>query len=54
MSRARRTTKPDDPAQSKRFVDMAREVEAEGSKEDLDRVFRKIAKAKPKEPESHK
>jgi hypothetical protein len=37
----------DDPEQSKRFIDMAREVEAEGSKEDFDRAFKKIAKKKP-------
>lgn len=40
--------KPDDPAQSKRFIDMARDVEAEGSRADLDRALAKIAKAKPK------
>lgn len=45
----RKPTPPqDDPEQSKRFIDMAREVEAEGSKEDFDRVFKKIAKEKPK------
>lgn len=39
---------PDDPAQSKRFVDMAREVEAESSKEDLVKAFKKVAKETPK------
>ena len=39
---------PDDPEQSKRFIDMAREVEADGSKEDFERVFKKVAKEKPK------
>lgn len=39
---------PDDPAQSKRFIDMAREVEAEGSKEEFERAFKTVAKEKPK------
>ena len=37
----------DDPEQSKRFIDMAREVEAEGSKEDFEKAFKKVAKEKP-------
>lgn len=39
--------RPDDPEQSKRFIEMAREVEAEGSREDFDRTFQKIARKKP-------
>jgi hypothetical protein len=38
---------PDDPEQSKRFIDMAREVEAEKPSPDFERVFRKVAE-KPK------
>jgi hypothetical protein len=38
---------PDDPEQSKRFIDMAREVEAEEPSRDFERVFRKVAE-KPK------
>jgi hypothetical protein len=34
---------PDDPEQSKRFIDMAREVEAEGTEEEFFKAFRKIA-----------
>jgi hypothetical protein len=34
---------PDDPEQSKRFIDMAREVGAETPSPDLERVFRKVA-----------
>ena len=34
---------PDDPAQSKRFIDMAREVEAEQPSPNFERVFRKVA-----------
>jgi hypothetical protein len=36
------TSSPDDPAQSKRFIDMAREVEAEESSPNFERVFRKV------------
>ena len=39
---------PDDPEQSKRFIDMAREVQAEGSKEEFEKAFKKVAKEKPK------
>ncbi len=38
---------PDDPDQSKRFIDMAREVGAEKPSPDFERVFRKVAQ-KPK------
>jgi hypothetical protein len=41
---------PDDPEQSKRFIDMAREVEATGTKEEFERVFKKVAKEKPRKP----
>jgi hypothetical protein len=34
---------PDDPAQSKRFIEMAREVGAEEPSPDFERVFRKVA-----------
>ncbi len=34
---------PDDPEQSKRFIDMAREVEAETPNPDFERLFRKVA-----------
>lgn len=36
--------KPDDPAQSKRFIDMAREVQADGDKESFGRAFKEIAR----------
>jgi len=38
---------PDDPEQSKRFIEMAREVEATGTMEDLERAFKAVAKEKP-------
>lgn len=34
--------KPDDPAQSKRFIDAAREAEADETEEGADRAFKKI------------
>ena len=40
---------PDDPAQSKRFLDMAREVDAEKPSPNFERVFRKVA-GQPKRP----
>jgi hypothetical protein len=40
--------KPDDPEESKRFVDMAREVEADESEEALERAFKKIVP--PRQP----
>lgn len=33
----------DDPAQSKRFIDMAREVGADEASPEFERVFRKVA-----------
>ncbi len=41
--------KPDDPAQSKRFIDMAREREAEETEEGADRAFTKVAHPKKKQ-----
>ena len=38
---------PDDPEESKRFIDMAREVGAEKPSPDFERVLRKVAE-KPK------
>jgi hypothetical protein len=41
--------KPDDPAQSKRFIDAAREAEADETEEGADEAFRKVVKpGKPK------
>jgi len=41
---------PDDPEQAKRFIDMAREVQADETEEGADRVFKKVAL--PKTPSS--
>lgn len=38
--------KPDDPEQSKRFIDAAKEAEADDPKA-LDRAFKKVATSKP-------
>lgn len=35
--------KPDDPAQSKRFIETARELETDESEEVFDRVFKRVA-----------
>ena len=41
------TQKQDDPEQSKRFIDAAKELEADDAKA-LDRAFKKIASKPPK------
>ena len=45
---------PDDPAQSKRFIDMAREVEVDERPGAFERAFDKVAKPKPNAPKSDK
>jgi hypothetical protein len=40
--------KPDDPAQYKRFLEAAREAEADETKEGADTAFQKVASVKPK------
>ena len=37
----------DDPEQSKRFIDMARELEADESPDALDRAFERVIQPKP-------
>jgi hypothetical protein len=41
---------PDDPAQSKRFIDMAHEVETDESKDALERAFSKVVPSKQNQP----
>ena len=41
---------PDDPEQSKRFIELAREVQAEGTEEDFIKAFRKVASRPPQRP----
>jgi len=38
--------KPDDPAQSKRFIDAAREAEADETEEGADRAFKRAVSPK--------
>ncbi|MEJ2374775.1 MAG: hypothetical protein P8Y71_04890 [Pseudolabrys sp.] len=38
---------PDDSAQSKRFIDAAREAEADETEEGADQAFKKVAPKKP-------
>jgi hypothetical protein len=42
--------RPDDPEQSKRFTDIAREVGAEQPSPDFERVFRKVAEQRKARP----
>lgn len=48
----KRRPKPDSPDQSKRFIDMAREVEAAETKEEAERAFKKIMRTKAQPPET--
>jgi hypothetical protein len=41
-------TKSDDPEQSKRFIDAAREAKADETEEGADRAFKKVARSKEK------
>lgn len=43
------TPKPDDPEQSKRFIDTAKEVGADDDADALERAFKKIASKLPQE-----
>lgn len=45
---------PDDPEQSKRFIDLAREVAAEGTEEDFIKAFRKVASQPRQRPKPEK
>jgi hypothetical protein len=45
--------KPDNPEQFKRFIDMAREVEADESPDAIDRAFNKVVRP-PKRPAKKK
>lgn len=40
--------KPDDPEQSKRFIDTAKQVEADETEEGAERAFKKVVR-KPKD-----
>ena len=41
---------PDDPEQSKRFIEIAREVGADGTEEEFDKAFRKLTLRRPQRP----
>jgi hypothetical protein len=43
---AAKERKPDDPEQSKRFIDTAREREADETEEGADRAFKKVVPPK--------
>ena len=40
-----RSRRRDDPEQSKRFIEIAREVEADGTKEEFERAFKRVTSA---------
>lgn len=42
--------KADDPEQSKRFIEMAREVGASEDPEEGDRAFREVTRSRPQKP----
>jgi len=46
----KRKPPPDDPEESKRFIDMTREVGAEQPSPDFERVFRKVAEQPKGQP----
>jgi hypothetical protein len=48
MTKHKREHKPDDPAQYERFIEAAREAEADETKEGADRAFDKVARSKKK------
>jgi hypothetical protein len=52
MARRKSNPLPDDPEQSKRFIDMAREIGADASKEEFERAFKRVAlpKNQPQQP----
>jgi hypothetical protein len=39
---------PDDPEQPKRFIDLARDVQADGTEEDFIKAFRKVTSQPPR------
>jgi len=45
-----KSKKPDDPAQSKRFIDAAREAEADETEKGADKAFKKVLSG-PTKPE---
>lgn len=44
------TRKPDDPTQYKRFLDAAKETQADETKEGADRAFKRVISQKAKKP----
>jgi hypothetical protein len=46
--------KPDDPEQSKRFIDAARKAAADETEAGADRAFKKVVKDNPQSPKRDK
>jgi hypothetical protein len=51
VTKPRPEPKKDDPEQSKRFIDMAREIGSDETEKGADRAFKKVAAA-PRKPKS--
>ena len=51
---AKPTPQPDDAAQSKRFMDMAEQLRAEGTPAQFERAFKQVATAKKAMPPTPK
>ena len=51
MAKPKPKLKPDDKAQSERFIEKAREIEADESGKMFERTLKKVIK--PKEPDRH-
>lgn len=47
MAEQKPKPKPDDPAQSQRFIDAAREAEADETEEGAKKAFQRVAKKVP-------
>jgi hypothetical protein len=45
---------PDNPELLKRFTEIAREVGADGTQEEFDEAFRKVASQQPKRPKPNR
>jgi hypothetical protein len=43
--------KPDDPEQSKRFIDMALEVQVDEGPQAFEKAFKRVVSAQPEKPE---
>ncbi len=52
IAKSKQKSKPDDPAQSKRFVEAARKAEADETDEGADKAFKSVASPKKGHPKA--